>query len=261
MRKMHAGELRQLTGCRYPVLVRLERLVTQSLGGKRRGPPFGRPTRDIVVAALAKLRGGDGYRTLAVYLGIPHVTLQRYTLLVCSVLSRQLASLPAEARQWLLVDTTSTRVRSTSAAHYSGYKHHRCVKVQVVTTDGGMVLDVSGAYPGSVHDKTVWDREFQRVRGVLTLPALGDKAYAGARGEGSVLFRPIRRNEVRWKQDRETCRLANRALSRSRVRVEHAFARIKAFRVLSGQFQMGVNTYACVFRAVAFICNAHLTHA
>jgi len=53
MRKMHAEELRQMTGCRYPVLVRLERLVASALGGKGPGAPFGRPAWDILVAALA----------------------------------------------------------------------------------------------------------------------------------------------------------------------------------------------------------------
>ena len=48
---------------------------------------------------------------------------------------------------------------STSDRHYSGYKHHTCAKVQVVTDTLGAVAHVSGAYLGSVHDKTVWNKE------------------------------------------------------------------------------------------------------
>jgi hypothetical protein len=169
--------------------------------------------------------------------------------------------LPQEATRWLIVDTTSTRVRSTSVAHYSGYKHHRCSKVQVIVADSGMVLDVSAAYPGSVHDKAIWDRELPRVRPLLTCPTLGDKAYAGGSGEWETLFRPVRRNETAWKRDNEASRSFNRRLSSVRVRVEHAFARIKSFRVLAGQFQLGVDRYACVFAAVAFVCNIRLDRA
>ena len=111
MRTMREEELRQVTGVRYPVLVRLERIVADAVAGKRRGAPLGRPVRDILVSALAKLRGGSAYRTLAVHPGIPHVTLQRYVLLVCRIFSGRFGSLPHEARSWLTVDTTSVRVR------------------------------------------------------------------------------------------------------------------------------------------------------
>ena len=43
----------------------------------------------------------------------------------------------------LVVDTTSTRVASTQDSHYSGYKHHKCAKVQVIVNTAGAVLHIS----------------------------------------------------------------------------------------------------------------------
>ena len=76
---MHAEQIRQLTGCRYAVLVNLERRLTNVIARRRRGAPFRRSARVILVAALTKMRSDAAYRTLAVHLDIPHVTLHRYT--------------------------------------------------------------------------------------------------------------------------------------------------------------------------------------
>ena len=107
--------------------------------------------------------------------------------------------------------------------------------------------------PGPVHDKTIWNREFDKVMPLLVSFILGDKAYAGAEGEGTVLFRPIKRNETAWWSDAEGCRTFNRILSRRRVRIEHVFAHLKAFRLIRDQFPLRWNRYAVVFRAIAFI--------
>ena len=72
--------------------------------------------------------------------------------------------------------------------------------------------------PGPVHDKTIWNREFGRVTPLPGRFILGDKAYAGAEGEGAILFRPIKRNETAWRSDAGGCRTFNRTLSRRRVR-------------------------------------------
>ena len=115
--------------------------------------------------------------------------------------------------------------------------------------------------PAQIRNPAHRDKEFPRLRHRLSRPTLGDKAYAGGTGEGELLFRPIRRNEKAWKENNATSRSFNRHLSSIRVRVEHAFARIKAFRVLVGQFHLGLGSYDTVFRAVAFVCNMRRHHA
>jgi hypothetical protein len=55
-------------------------------------------------------------------------------------------------------------------------------------------------------------------------PVLADKAYAGASGEAE------------YKKDKESAKAFNRGLSKIRVKVEHAFARLKTWRVIAGIF-------------------------
>lgn len=94
----------------------------------------------------------------------------------------------------LIVDTTSTRVRSTDVRFYSGYKKQRVAKVQVLCDADGIVHSVSEGYSRSVHDKTIWNREFSKVP--LDAAVFADKAYVGGNGEGAILFRPIARGVV-----------------------------------------------------------------
>jgi hypothetical protein len=85
----------------------------------------------------------------------------------------------------LIVDTTATRVRCSDPEWYSGHKKQRVAKVQVLCDANGIVHSVSTVYPGSVHDKTIWNREFSAVPSGVTI--LADKAYAGGDGmDGSL---------------------------------------------------------------------------
>jgi hypothetical protein len=155
----------------------------------------------------------------------------------------------------LVVNTTSTRVATTEQRAYSGYKHHRCAKVQVVSREDGQVVDVSDAVEGSVHDKTVWNRNIERLKPLFEKLVLADKAYAGAAGENEHLLRPVKRGELAYKADPEKAKQFNRELSRKRVRVEHVFARLKTWRVLSGIFPFRWQRLGEVVRALAVVHN------
>jgi hypothetical protein len=122
------------------------------------------------------------------------------------------------------------------------------------------LVSVSGDHPGSVHDKVIWDREYDAVQPLLDRPVLADKAYAGARVEGDRLFRPVKRNETLWRENTHHAKDYNSILGRWRVLVEHAFARIKTFRILRGMFSLRVDKLADTFRAIAMIVNIMLDH-
>ena len=153
----------------------------------------------------------------------------------------------------LIVDTTSTRVRSTDVKFYSGHKKQRVVKVQVLCDADGIVHSVSDGCSGGVHDKTIWNIEFARVPRDATV--LADKAYVGGNGEGTVLFRPIRRNERQWRDDETAAKSYNAALSKRRVRIEHLFARLKTWRIIHHYYPMRPETYSTTFKAIAYIHN------
>nr|WP_250808312.1 transposase family protein [Neorhizobium tomejilense] len=185
-----------------------------------------------------------------------HVTLWRYCRKCIAVLA---ASFQAPSRALtLIVDTTSTRVRSAEAGWYSGHKKQRVAKVQVLSDADGYVHAVSGVYRGSVHDKTIWNGELENLPRGST--ALADKAYVGGLGEGTVLFRPIRRNERQWAADPRAAQAYNAALSKKRARIEHVFARLKTWRIIHHDYPMRPDTYAETFTAIACIANLELRH-
>ena len=121
---------------------------------------------------------------------------------------------------------------------------------------------IRDGYSGKVHDKTMWKKEFTSITQLLDRPVLGDKAYAGAKGEtdakGKIVLRPIKRNEVHYKLDKESCKAFNRQLSQIRVRVEHVFAQLKSFKILRNLFPLQPKRYATCFKVVALVYNMNL---
>jgi hypothetical protein len=125
----------------------------------------------------------------------------------------------------------------------------------------GRVVDVSQSYPGAVHDKKIWNMEADRLLPAMRGGVLGDKAYTGGIGEGSRLLRPVKRGELAWRLDKDLAKKYNAALSKIRVRVEHCFARLKTWKVLSGLFPYHWTRLGDVVRAIAVVHNMNLEAA
>lgn len=148
-----------------------------------------------------------------------------------AVLSAVRAPLQTGLAAWYAVDTTTVRIgKGKQRGHFTGYKHLSGIKLQVVVTDQKEVVDVSPAHPASAHNYRIFVREWHRLAQKLdrALPLLADKAYVGLHSltEGQIQV-PLKRG---------THRLAPPTvenLSSKRVRVEHVFARLKTFRVLT----------------------------
>ncbi len=99
-------------------------------------------------------------------------------------------------RSVLIVDSTSARVASREAKAYSGYRDHRCAKVHVVTRKDGQIVDVSQRYPGSGHDKRIWNIEATRLLPMLrgrcwqTRPTLAPPAKGACSTARSSVAKP-----------------------------------------------------------------------
>jgi hypothetical protein len=251
---MHQPQLEQLTGCRYAVLLELVLQVRKSLIQNRRGRPFNHSVLVMPVLALMKLRQSLTVRSMEALTGVDSVTVSRCVNRVVSVLELLPLAKKVLGGQ-LITDTSSMRIGTTGTDAYSGHKHQRCAKVQALVREDGQIVDVSQAYAGSVHDKTIWNKEADRLKPLFDHLVLADKAYAGAKGEGEWLLRPIKRGETAYKQDKESAKAFNRGLSKIRVRVEHAFARLKTWKVLSGMFPFKWTRLGEVTRAIAVIHN------
>jgi transposase len=228
--------------------------LTNCVRTMRRGPKYRHSEIMVIQLALIRLRSALPLRLLATIFCINHVTLWRYCRMVIETLSQRFDQNIVEAPiKCLIVDSTSTRVRTTADGWYSGYKKQRVAKVQVMCDETGRVHHVSQSYRGSVHDMTIWNREFDAVPYGVTV--LADKAYAGGKGERAVLQRPIRRNEQKWKDDPVKAQTENAALSKQRIKIEHLFSKLKVWRIIHHDYPMKPETYATTFKAIAYLLN------
>lgn len=174
---------------------------------------------------------------------------------ICRLL--QVAGIPCSAC-YMPACGASCRARSKRREDYSGYKHHRLHKLQVLCGDHGRIVGVSKSYPGSVHDHRIRNAEWCALQPLLKTTVFGDKTCAGAAGEGSVLQRPVKRNERRFKETPCAARIWNCMISTLRVRIEHVFARLKSFAILARTFALYWSRLACVVGALAVIYNTIL---
>jgi hypothetical protein len=184
-----------------PSRLLLKQALSRHFARRRVGRPHKHTVWTMLIVTLIKLRGETVYKSLEVYLRIDSITLHRYVNRVCAILA-QLPLGRVSGHQYLIVDGTCTRVRSTEEHNHSGYKHHKNRKVQMLVDDRRRVVAVSKCYNGAVHDKTIWNRELSLLLPKLDRPILGDKGYAGSAGENSSLFRPIKRNELEYKNNK-----------------------------------------------------------
>ncbi len=145
-----AFAVKQLTGCRATALRRLAAAIAPAFKTTGRGRPLRHDAFTAVCITLVKWRNNLSLRAIEALTGIDATTASRYVIRVSNALC-EMALAGTSPQSTLIVDSTSARVASTEPRAYSGYKHHRCSKVQVVTRKDGRIVDVSQSYPGAVH--------------------------------------------------------------------------------------------------------------
>lgn len=221
----------------------------------RPGRPCRYPLATQVLVLLVKLRLDLPYRALEVISGIDAVTASRMVRRLLMRLRAVALAGRTKASRFYLVDTTTVRVRASQGIYYSGYKHHRGVKTQVLADEQRIIHHLSAAYPARVHDKVIWERTARQVQPLLGRPVLADKAYAGVQLEGKGLIRPLRRNEWAYRLQPVQAKAFNRELSRHRARIEHVMASLKRFRILGNRFSLVLEWYPAVMKTAALIHN------
>jgi hypothetical protein len=107
---------------------------------------------------------------------------------------------------------------------YSGKHHRHGMNLQVIASPGGDILWVSGALPGSVHDKKAeWTWGVLAELEAAGMVTLADKGYQGSM-HAKIPYRG-RNKPVSQKQ-------ANRAHARLRAPGERANAQLKNSKIL-----------------------------
>lgn len=147
------------------------------------------------------------------------------------------ADLSEEEILKLVVDTTEQRTeRRDTGCGYSGKKKAHTVKTQIVVDKKGNIRHISLSVPGNIHDKKLFDQS-----GVI-LPdtAKGDLGYLGT--NLTIPFKSSKLHQLTLRQ-----RTYNKLHSRKRIIVEHVFASLKAFRILSDRFRGSLINYHSYF--------------
>jgi hypothetical protein len=182
---------------------------------------------------LAYLRKGETFAELAAGFGVGTATAWRYVEETVALLAARAPKLRKAVRDakkagyaYVIVDGTLIPIDRVAADRpfYSGKHRRHGMNLQVIASPAGDILWVSGALPGSVHDKKaewIWGALAEpEAAGLVTL---ADKGYLGST-HAKIPYR--------GKNKPESQKQANRAHAKPRAPGERANAQLKNWRIL-----------------------------
>lgn len=145
----------------------------------------------------------------------------------------------------LVVDATEQRTeRRNEGSGYSGKKKAETIKTQIIVDKKGKIIHVSNSVPGNIHDKNLFDKSGVK----LPLNAKGDLGYLGTN-----IVLPYKSSKLRFLTKKQI--LFNLRHSGKRIIIEHVFALIKSYRILSDRFRGHLKNYNQYFLIVCGLCN------
>src|SRR6516162_9377088 len=186
------------------------------------------------VLVLVYLRKGETFAEVAAGFGVGTSTAWRYVNETVALLAARAPRLRKAVRDakkaghaYVVLDGTLILVDRVAADRpfYSGKHRKHGMNLQVIASPDGDILWVSGALPGSVHDKRA-----EWIWGVLDelekagLVALADKGYQGSTWA---------KIPYKGKNKPEPQKEANRAHAKLRAPGERANAQLKAWKILA----------------------------
>lgn len=165
----------------------------------------------------------------------------------------------------IISDATETRCQRPKKSnderkmYFSGKKKAFTIKTQITTSKIGRILDVSKSYPGSIHDKSVMERENTIAKIPEEIAHFLDRGYQGIAKQypNHYIISPIKR-----KKNQELSELAketNSTISRQRIKVEHVIGSCKQFKICSGVFRGREGSFNRVFRNISALHNFKMT--
>lgn len=220
----------------------------------KKGPRFKLSLLEQIILTLFKLRYNLPDRTLESLFNVDHVTISRCVLRISS----SIACLHVKIHEsgLYIVDTTTLRIGKDKTPHtYSGYKHHHGLKYQCLINEHKEIVSISHGIESSIHDKKVFETEYNSIFHTLNpqISILADKAYVGLDKYNVKV--PARHNELKYKLDTTNASLFNKQLSSKRVQIEHVFARIKTYRILSNAYYYTKKKIDLFIKAICNIYN------
>jgi hypothetical protein len=182
---------------------------------------------------LAHLRKGETFAELAAGFEVGTTTAWRYVSETVALLAARAPKLRTAVRDakkagyaYVVLDGTLIAADQVAAGRpfYSGKHKRHGMNLQVIASPAGDILWVSGALPGSVHDKNA-----EWIWGVLAeleaagLVTLADKGYQGS---------TYAKIPYRGRNKPESQKAANRAHAKLRAPGERANAQLKTWKIL-----------------------------
>jgi hypothetical protein len=239
--------------------------------GRRRRPGAGRkhalPLADRLLMLLMYYRTYTTHAFLGFLFGVDDSAvgrnvnpLQPLLAGIFRIPERRIRLDPEEMRD-LFFDATERPARRPAQgqrAYYSGKKRRHTIKNQVVvarrTKPPGpgkkpqrlRIAAVSESFPGSVHDKKVYDRT--RAVAPADVRRTGDTAYLGTPLETPA--RKPRGGELTAGQ-----REKNRVVSRRRIVAEHGVGKMKIWRIAAERYRNPVRCHTLIMKNVAGLHN------
>ncbi|MEV5010913.1 MULTISPECIES: transposase family protein [unclassified Streptomyces] len=247
--KDHAGDTVSLVyQCRLPLsthtvnhLADLLRRHLKAIGSRWRALPPGR----IAVIVLAVLRHDQRLADMAGGNDISATTIRRWrdeliALLAAKAprLDRSLKKIAKQGREVVLIDgtliPTQRRTGKANRPNYSGKHHRHGLHVLALTDERGRLIWISAARPGRTHDITAARRD--HILAHLRAAGLGALADLGFLGldddpDDPVVVTGFKATRARKLTPAE--KEANRVLAAGRAPVEHGFAHLKNWRILT----------------------------
>ena len=209
-----------------------------------------------IMITLFKLRYNLPDRIMEDLFKIDHVTISRIIIRISLYMTKIKINIKDRDNDYYIVDSTVLRIgKGKNKETYSGYKHHHGIKFQLTVNDKSMIEHVSKSYSSSIHDKKLFIKEYKSLMSKINkdLDILGDKGYSGL-NEYKVNI-PTKRNEVKYKENKNLSKSENKILSSKRIKVEHVFAYIKSYRIMQRLNYYTKDKIDILFNSIANIYN------
>ncbi|MET9392675.1 transposase family protein [Streptomyces sp. NPDC006624] len=239
------------TGLRMKQFERLLKVVRERGGnGPGGGRPWCLPLADRVLLVAVYYRTNLTMRQLAPLFGCSPATVCRVIQRLRPLLAIEPAAAPPDAadRLWI-VDGTLIPVRDrTTGASSRNYRFSANVQV-IIDADTKLVIAAARPVPGNTADAKAW-RDSGLARHCEGVTVLGDGAYINT---GLVVPHRKRPGRALLSGEEED----NAEHRTVRARVEHAFARMKHYKILRDCRQRGNGLHHAV-QAVAHMHNLAL---
>ena len=164
-----------------------------------------------------------------------------------------------------------SRPRQNQKQWYSGKHKKHCIKVQAAVGPKGLLMDVRGPVPGSIHDFHLFEASnilptllAERNRYLALNPnkpalsALFDKGYIGIKNifpGAEIPFKSGRQQLTQYQMD------YNAKVGQDRVLVERWFGRHKSlWKIMFIRFNLRITNYGAIYKFCAGLTNYHIKH-